>query len=340
MSRDEFSKKTIQTIALRAGYICSNPDCRRPTSGPHSDPSKALITGEAAHICAASEKGPRFDLNQTAEQRKAISNAIWLCGNCNKKIDTDWIAWPAEKLQEIKTAHECWVAAEAMIPAIPKITLSTLPALRFSHNLCQITTELQVALREQELVIENPNRVDLKNLRLEMNLPEVVMAGGTSDIPIGSQVRTRAIQPANRVFLSGDACATVGRPIATTHHLLEADNLGAGAKFVTAFYTTKPEMTMPYDLVLLNPDSDFADPAKMDEHKECHFHILGTYQFLLRGEYVTGSVFVPLLFSAESRTIVSYPVQDTTEPWKVWHGVVMRGATLQTGPGGTAAVTS
>lgn len=339
MSRDEFSKKTVQTIALRGGYVCSNPDCRRPTSGPHSDPSKAIITGEAAHMCAASENGPRFDPNQTAEQRKAIGNAIWLCGNCNKKVDADWVAWPAERLQEMKIAHERWVAAEAMIPTIPKITLATQPTLGFSPSLHEITTELLATLREQELVIENPNRVDLLNFKLEMNLPEVVMAGGNSDVPIGSQVRTRAVQPANRVFLSGDASATVGRPIATMHHLLEADNLGAGAKITTAFYTAKPEMTMPYDLVRLNPESGFADPAKMDEHKECHFYLQGTYQFLLRKEYVTGTVFVPLLFNAESRTVASYPVQDTTEPWKVWHGVVMKGATLRTGPGGSAVVT-
>ena len=67
-------------LAQRAGYLCSNPDCRRPTSGPHSDPKKALITGEAAHICAAAVGGPRYDANQTPEQRKAITNAIWLCG--------------------------------------------------------------------------------------------------------------------------------------------------------------------------------------------------------------------------------------------------------------------
>jgi hypothetical protein len=88
---------------------------------------------------------------------------------------------------------------------------------------------------------------------------------------------------------------------------------------------------MPYDLFRLNPGSDWEDPEKMDEHKECHFYLEGTYQFLLRNEYVTGNFFVPLLFKAEPRTVTSYPVQDSSFPWKVWSGTISRGATLGVG---------
>src|SRR5450631_3549113 len=95
-ARDDFPKPVIRTVGLRAGYVCSNPACRQPTSGPHSDPEKFVLTGEAAHICAAAPNGPRYDANQSKEERRSASNGLWLCGNCNKLVDSDWAAWTAD----------------------------------------------------------------------------------------------------------------------------------------------------------------------------------------------------------------------------------------------------
>jgi hypothetical protein len=47
-SRDDFSKQTIETLADRAGNRCANPHCRKPTSGPRTDPNKAVNIGVAA----------------------------------------------------------------------------------------------------------------------------------------------------------------------------------------------------------------------------------------------------------------------------------------------------
>jgi hypothetical protein len=105
-NRDEFSKTVIVTLAQRAGYVCSNPACRDPTSVPHSDPTKALITGEACHIRAAAVGGPRHLDSQTPEERKDIRNAIWLCTKCSTKVDKDWRPWQAERLLEMKEQHE------------------------------------------------------------------------------------------------------------------------------------------------------------------------------------------------------------------------------------------
>ncbi len=74
-----------------------------------------------------------------------------------------------------------------------------------------------------------------------------------------------------------------------------------------------------------------ADPEEMDSHKERHFYLEGCYQFLLRGEFVTNACFVPLLFKTKERTITSYPVQETTEPWKIWRVMLGSGATLTVG---------
>jgi len=58
MNRDDFSAKTKIVIGQRAAYTCCNPECGKSTAGPHSDPERAVLTGVAAHICAAAAGGP------------------------------------------------------------------------------------------------------------------------------------------------------------------------------------------------------------------------------------------------------------------------------------------
>jgi hypothetical protein len=68
----EFSERTITTLAQRVGYRCSNPACRAATAGPHADSHKATLTGEAAHLVAATPDGPR-GARPTARPRSATS---------------------------------------------------------------------------------------------------------------------------------------------------------------------------------------------------------------------------------------------------------------------------
>jgi hypothetical protein len=49
---DDFSQPTKEMPARRVGYRCSNPHCRKPTSGPHTDRIKAVNIGVAAAIPA------------------------------------------------------------------------------------------------------------------------------------------------------------------------------------------------------------------------------------------------------------------------------------------------
>ena len=87
--RDEFSEAVKRAVAARVAYVCSNPDCRAPTSGPHEEPTKAVNLGVAAHITAAAPLGPRYVTTLTAEQRSSAENALWLCQNCAKLLDSD-----------------------------------------------------------------------------------------------------------------------------------------------------------------------------------------------------------------------------------------------------------
>ncbi len=74
--RDEFSQTVRQIVANRVNWLCSNPDCRAGTGGPQLDPAKALNLGVAAHISAASPKGPRYDGSISNEDRKHAANTV------------------------------------------------------------------------------------------------------------------------------------------------------------------------------------------------------------------------------------------------------------------------
>jgi len=64
--RDDFNQDIKWILAQRAGNRCSNPSCRRPTSGPRTEDAMAVNIGVAAHIHAAPPVEPppvRIELN-------------------------------------------------------------------------------------------------------------------------------------------------------------------------------------------------------------------------------------------------------------------------------------
>lgn len=105
-NRHNFSKNTIDILGKRVRFICSNPNCQKPTIGPHSENNKATLVGIAAHITAASSGGPRFDSNLTEDQRRSIDNGIWLCANCSVVIDKDENIYSKTLLNEWKNTTE------------------------------------------------------------------------------------------------------------------------------------------------------------------------------------------------------------------------------------------
>lgn len=104
--RDDFSKSVKEILSKRVGLLCSNPNCKKPTFGPHSNENKTINTGVAVHITAASFGGPRFNPNLTPKERSSILNAIWLCQSCAKMIDSDPNKYPKELLTTWKNQAE------------------------------------------------------------------------------------------------------------------------------------------------------------------------------------------------------------------------------------------
>ena len=104
--RDDFKPEVKEILARRVGMRCSNPNCRKLTSGPRDDPDKAVNIGVAAHMTAASPQGPRYDKNMKKEERKSIDNGIWLCQNCAKLVDNDPARYTVDMLKQWRRLSE------------------------------------------------------------------------------------------------------------------------------------------------------------------------------------------------------------------------------------------
>ncbi len=109
--RDDFAVSTIRNLQMRAAFVCSNPDCRRLTIAPsEANDSDFIYIGHSAHITGASQDGARYDPALTPQQRKDISNAIFLCASCATMIDKNGgTDFSIKLLKDWKTEHETWV---------------------------------------------------------------------------------------------------------------------------------------------------------------------------------------------------------------------------------------
>lgn len=111
MARDDFKLSTIKKLRDRVAHRCSNPSCRVATSAPQDEEGVTNV-GKAAHICAASPGGARFDAGMTSNERKAFSNGIWLCAVHADEIDRDFNTYTVEVLKGWKKQAEATAKAE------------------------------------------------------------------------------------------------------------------------------------------------------------------------------------------------------------------------------------
>lgn len=145
MARDNFTKPTIEVLAKRVAYHCSNPTCRRLTIGPNEIEDKSTTIGVAAHITAAASLGPRYDNSLTEEQRRSITNAIWLCSNCATLIDKDVNIYTIDVLTKWKTEAEEETkrklngVSHLQTTGIPFIEIDLIPSNRGRSNFAYST---------------------------------------------------------------------------------------------------------------------------------------------------------------------------------------------------------
>ena len=113
-NRDDFSRDTKRVLAERVAWRCSFPDCNQITIGPNAtDATKRINNGIAAHIHAAAKNGPRYREEMSPNERKHITNGIWMCRNHGNLIDADFENYSSETLLKWKYEAER-LAAQAL----------------------------------------------------------------------------------------------------------------------------------------------------------------------------------------------------------------------------------
>jgi hypothetical protein len=104
-------------MAERVSWKCSFPGCGRNTVGPNSDDlTKKINNGIAAHIHAAAAGGPRYNPQMSTEERRHISNGIWMCRDHGNLIDADYTEYSASTLHDWKSQAEKKAADSLKLP--------------------------------------------------------------------------------------------------------------------------------------------------------------------------------------------------------------------------------
>ena len=308
---DDFSKPVQPVVAERAAYICSNPGCRCPTIQPHSDPMKSLKTGIAAHIRAAEPGGPRYDAGQTAEERRSIHNAIWLCTTCSTAIDKDESRYPVETLLQWKSAHEEWLREGGIVPAPPDISINTLNGFTVPDAPAKLELRELADLREHQLTVQNSSDGSITIIDARLQLPEPVVAARGVSFPPGIEVDFRPVRPQMIASTSGGGTVTRNRPPLPSQNVrLGISSLPPRHPVVIHFYTS---------LKSVEGHELHADSGPFAELRKgpylLHF-IDGTFQFQYRGATITKRFFAPLAYDPNSRRVRLFEVRGDIGEYK------------------------
>lgn len=298
--RHEFSERSKRTLGERAAYICSNPTCRAPTIGPHTDPDKSIKTGEACHIAAAAVGGPRYDKEQTEEQRRDITNGLWLCTECSTRIDRDPARFPIELLRNWKSTHETWLCDGGIVPRLPEVKVVTQNGLPLPETPGSVTAAQVAAMRNHLITISNTSDTTIENLQLKLNFPEPVEGAHSLDVPAGVTVDLKPRRPQMNATMTGGGSVTrLAPPRSIPHVDLRISHLPARSHVSFHLVTVRPDESLP----------DFSSGiwASMNRPGILKDYFDGTYAFTYHGATITKRLFVPLSFDPESRAIASGP---------------------------------
>jgi hypothetical protein len=310
-NRDDFSKPDIQVLGERAGYICSNPACRLPTIGPHSDPRKSLKTGKACHIKAASDGGPRFDSAQSQVERSSIANGIWLCSVCSDRVDKDVVKYTVDMLQEWKREHEDWLSNGGVVPKIPELELTTLSGMSIPDTAG--TVQLDPDVREHFFVVRNVASSEIFMIDARVQFPEPIIGVKLFDCPVGVNVAFDRERTPMVFFGSPGASMTRGTPKPTHIYELQIDRLPPGHHIKLGIRSSLKPWT--------DRDFSFDSPlwAGFNDPPAIAFYVDGKFQFDYQGIRGLRPFFAPIGCDKETRAQRFLEVRADYGTWKPGH---------------------
>lgn len=98
------SAATKRRLFAKSGGYCQRADCNAHLFP--EDVVKEITVAEIAHIIAATDGGPRADMDVEDEDRAAFENLILLCPTCHTIIDKAPEEFPVRTILEWKREHE------------------------------------------------------------------------------------------------------------------------------------------------------------------------------------------------------------------------------------------
>lgn len=110
---DRFSipLKTLTELWSKSANLCAFPTCKRSLiRGKFNDDSSSeVLSGEACHIVARTQHGPRSESLLKSKQNNDYENLILLCNVHHHLIHTQTNIYTVEYLQDMRGKHEQWV---------------------------------------------------------------------------------------------------------------------------------------------------------------------------------------------------------------------------------------
>jgi hypothetical protein len=295
--RDEFPAATKLALALRAAHRCSL--CKTLTVRPHSNIGKAVITGVAAHICAAAMGGPRFDIKQSPGERRAPANGIWVCHDCSDLIDKDPAAYPIELLRAKKLAHEQWVSQEDFVPGLPTISIKTYGGLVLpARGPSTVTGEMIERFRDHEIQVSTSSRHELVQLRMTVQLMESAMGVSVIDQPVGIAVNIGPeLSPWVASASGGGSVTTSGSLSPSNRFVVEQETVIPGRPLRFILRTARSERLS--HILGWNPEDDDAWSAYAE----------GTFLYSDQGQLFERA-FVLRILQDDKRMISALPTEE------------------------------
>ncbi len=144
------SLATVKTLFARSHNCCAFPGCTSPVVE-----DTGTVTAEICHIRAFSPRGPRYDKDQTPEERNSAANLVLMCGRHHKIIDTETRNYSTAALLKIKQEHEGQAPA-AISPA----------GTRVAQQLLSNYTQISVVGNSGNVAIQSPGAIQAKSLTI------------------------------------------------------------------------------------------------------------------------------------------------------------------------------
>lgn len=145
------SLSTIKALFARSHNQCAFPGCSVPIVE-----DTGTVTAEICHIRSLRPRGPRYDKNQTPEERNSAANLILMCGRHHKIIDTEIRKYTSATLLKIKQEHEGRGFAE-ISPAGTQVAQQLL-----SHY-----TQIAVTGNRGNVAIQSPGAIQAKSITIK-----------------------------------------------------------------------------------------------------------------------------------------------------------------------------